>query len=790
MIKNYLKIAVRNIMRHKAFALINIAGLAIGMTCSILILLWVRNELSYDRFHTNAGQLYRVVCSLGDFKYAVTPYPVVREAQEKVPGIKSITRLQPAETTVFEIGDHKFEETKGLYVDSTFMQSFSFQLVRGDRANALQRSDGILITENMARKYFGNDDPMGKVLRQNNNSNVVVTGVLANIPANSHLRFDYIMPMSAIEQTNNDIKNNVWDNFNFYSYVQLDESVKPTSATLKNLDNQLTRIFAQHIPKDALNVQFNLQPLTDIHLHSGFQADFAGMGNYLYVKIFFVVAIFILIVACINFMNLATARSARRAKEVGLRKVVGAGRAQLIAQFLGESMLISFFSLLIAMGLVWLLLPVFNNLAGKELTIHFFDWKLLLTLAGIALLTGLISGSYPALFLSGFKPAKVLKGNMKTMGGNLIFRNSLVVTQFIVSIVLLAGTAVVYKQLKYIKNMNLGFDRSNLLYMPITGDMNNKIQTLKTELKKDPLTSNFAFSNGLPVGLQNGTVNIQWEGKDPNDQTIFPNMDVSEDFFDVLQMKMLSGRAFSTEFKADSSNYILNEKAARAMGMTPANAIGKPLSMWDIKGTIVGVVKDFNFKAIQTEIQPMVIRLNRYGGLVIVRTKPGTTEATIKAMEKISIVLNPAYPFSYGFVDQEIENLYKGEKQLGNLFNVFAILAIFISCMGLYGLSAFMAEQRTKEIGVRKVLGASVGNVVYLLSLNFTRLILIATVIAIPFAWFAINSWLKGFAYRVSVGWTVFLLASLAAFVIAWITVGYESIKAAIANPVKSLRSE
>lgn len=790
MIKNYLKIAIRNITRHKAFALINIAGLAIGMTCSILILLWVRNELSYDRFHANAGQLYRVVCGLGDFEYAVNPYPMTQEVQAKVPGIKNITRLMPIEPTVFEIGDHKFEETKGLYVDSSFLQSFSFQLVSGDRTNALQRNDGILITESMAKKYFGNDDPMGKVLRKNNNNNVVVTGVLANTPPNSHLQFDYIIPMSAIAQTNDDIRNSVWDNFNFYSYVQLDKSINPTPAALQKLNKQMNDIYYQHIPKEALNVKFKLQPLTDIHLHSNFQADLAGMGNYQYVKIFFVVAVFILVVACINFMNLATARSARRAKEVGLRKVVGAGRGQLIWQFLGESMLISFFALLIAMGLVWLLLPAFNNLAGKELTIHFFDWKLLFSLIGIALITGLISGSYPALFLSGFKPAKVLKGNIKTMGGNLVFRNSLVVTQFIVSIVLLAGTAVVYQQLRYIKNMNLGFERSNLLYMPVTGDMNGKMQTLKAELKKNPLTSDFATSNNLPAGLQNGTVNILWEGKDPTDQTIFPNMDVSEDFFDVFQMKMASGRAFSTEFKSDTSNYIVNEKAAKAMGMTASNAIGKPLTMWGNKGTIVGVVKDFNFKTIQNEIQPMVIRLNRSGGLVFVRTKPGTTEATIKAMEKLNTELNPAYPFSYGFVDQEINKLYKGEQQMGSLFNVFAILAIFISCMGLYGLSAFMAEQRTKEIGVRKVLGASVGSVVYLLSLNFTRLILIATVIAIPLAWFAINSWLKGFAYRISANWTIFLLASLSALVIAWITVGYESIKAAIANPVKSLRSE
>jgi putative ABC transport system permease protein len=790
MIRNYLKIAIRNITRHKAFALINISGLAIGMTCSILILLWVNNELSYDRFHTNAGQLYRIVCQAGDLKVAVSPYPMPQALQAKLPEVKTITHVRGVDGIVFETGNRKFEESDGFYVDSTFFQSFSFPLVRGDRQNALQRTDGILITENMAKKYFGQEDPIGKVLRKNNKDNVVVTGVLANVPSNSHLQFDFVMPMSAIALTDGDIKDNVWDNFNFYSYVQLDNSVKATPATLAKLDKQMDDIYKKQIPEDVLKVKYHLQPLTEIHLHSDFQADLPGRGNYQYVKIFFVVAIFILIVACINFMNLATARSARRAKEVGLRKVVGAGRGQLVWQFLGESMMISFFALLIAMVLVWLLLPAFNNLAGKELTIHFFDWKLLLTLTGIALLTGLISGSYPALFLSGFKPVKVLKGNVKTMGGNLIFRNSLVVMQFVVSIVLLAGTAVVYKQLKFIKNMNLGFDRSNLLYMPMAGDMGGKIEALKTELKKNPLTASFSFTNNMPAGLMNGTVNVHWEGKDPGNQTIFPNMDVSEDFFTVFQMKMASGRTFSTGFKGDSSNYIINEKAAKAMGMTAASAIGQPLTMWGTKGMIVGVVKDFNFKSIQRPIEPMVMRLNRYGGLAIVRTKPGTTEATIKAMEKINAQLNPAYPFSYGFLDQEIDKLYKGEQQMGSLFNVFAILAIFISCMGLYGLSAFMAEQRTKEIGVRKVLGASVGNVVYLLSFNFTRLILIATVIAIPLAWFAINSWLEGFAYRIPVNWVIFLIASLSALFIAWLTVGYESIKAAIANPVKSLRAE
>jgi|SRR6218665_130283 len=788
MFKNYLKIAIRNIMRHKAFAMINIAGLTIGMTCSILILLWVRNEMSYDSFHENSNKLFRVVCNVAQFKAAVTPYPVVQELQSKAPGVKRVIRMQPTNAVVFQKDDHRFEEAGGLYVDSTFLQAFSFPLVKGDRNAALLRSDGILISEDMAVKYFGKEDPVGKVLRKNNVENVVVTGVLANVPANSHLQFDYIMPMSAIASSNSDIKNYVWDNFNFFSYVELDENVASSEAGVKKVTAQLEEIYKKQIPDNLLKVDFALQPLTSIHLHSDYQADVAGHGNYLYVKIFFVVAVFILIVACINFMNLATARSARRAKEVGLRKVVGAVRGQLVLQFIGESVLISFVALIIAILLVWILLPAFNKLAGKELAVSLFDGQLLLILGGIALVTGLLSGSYPAIFLSSFKPVKVLKGDVRKMGGNLIFRNALVVVQFVVSIVLLAGTAIVFRQLNFIKNMNLGFERSNLLCLPMTGNLAGKYDVLKAELKGNPLTSNFTITNGIPAGYTNGTIGVQWEGKPPTDQTMFSNMDVNEDFFDIFQMKMAGGRIFSPAF-ADSNNYIINETAARRMGMNSESAIGKPLTMWGNKGMIVGVVKDFNFKAVQHKIDPMILRFNP-GSIAIIRTKPGATEATIKALEKINAKLNPAYPFSYSFVDQEIDKLYKGEQQMGRLFNLFAILAILISCMGLYGLSAFMAEQRTKEIGVRKVLGASVGNVVYLLSLSFTRLILIATVIAIPLAWWAINNWLQGFAYRVPVSWGIFILAAVAALVIAWLTVGYESIKAALSNPVKSLRSQ
>jgi predicted permease len=790
MIKNYFKIAWRNLVKHKAFAAINIAGLAIGMACSIFILLWVQNELSYDRFHKNAGQIYRITARAGDFNAAVNCAGMPPELKLQIPTVKNFVRISHPASNVFEVGTRKFEEKNVFYADSTFLEVFSFPLVKGNSKTALMRPDAVLITEDMATKYFGQENAIGKSLRKNNGDNVTVTGILANIPSNSHLQFDFILPTSAIAQSDNDLRTSTWMNFNYYAYIQLDKNFKATTSAVENLNRQINKIYKEHVDQAKLKVEFALQPLTRIHLHSNYQVDVTGHGNVQYVNIFFVVALFILAVACINFMNLATARSARRAKEVGLRKVVGADRKQLIGQFLGESVLISFLSLVIAIVTVWLLLPAFNDLAGKDLSIYLFDGKLLVTLISIALITGLISGSYPALFLSRFRPVQVLKGNMRKMGTNLVFRNGLVVVQFVVSIVLLAGTAVVYKQLTFIKNMNLGFDKSNMLYLPMTGEMWGKQQALKTELKSNPLTANYTIINDIPTNLTSGSVDVDWEGKDPKSQIVFPTLFVDENFVSAFQMQMLAGRSFSTGFKADSNNYILNEKAVKVMGMDVATAVGKPLRLWESKGTIIGVVKDFNYKPIQNPIEPLIIGLNRWGGFAVVRTQPGKTEATIKALGKISSSLNPAYPFSYGFLDQDLANLYKGEERMGQLFNLFAILAIFISCMGLYGLSAFMAEQRTKEIGVRKVLGASVFNVVYLLSTGFAGLIIIAVVIAVPLAWFAINSWLKSFAYRINADWTVFLAACVAVLIIALVTVSYESIKAAIASPVRSLRTE
>ncbi|MBE7173985.1 MAG: ABC transporter permease [Williamsia sp.] len=788
MFKSYFKIAWRNITRHKAYSALNIAGLSIGMACSILILLWVQNELSYDRFNRGANQIFRLTASSGDFKAAVSPAGMAEALQAQLPQIKATTRLSKPSDNLFEVGNQKFVESRVFFADSNFLQVFSYPLVQGDARTALRNPNGVLVTETTARKYFGKADAMGRLLRVNNSETFTVAGVLADAPANSQLQFDIIFPMSTLARSDHDLQNKVWGNFNFYTYLLLNEQTASSPVALAALTQRIVKIHRTHLPEGK--IEFYLQPLTDIHLHSDLQIDLPGHGNIQYVNIFFIVAVFILAVACINFMNLATARSARRAKEVGLRKVVGAARFQIILQFLGESFIICFISLLIAVGMVALLLPFFNYLAGKQLAISLLDGKVWTVLIGIALLTGIVSGSYPALFLSGFKPVKVLKGTLQISNGNLLFRNTLVVMQFAVAIILLAGTAVVYVQLNFIKNKDLGFDKSNLLYVPMTGEMYDKQSALKTALQQNPLTADFSIISNLPTALTTGTTDIDWPGRDPNDKTVIPSIDVDEHFTDVFKTKMLVGRSFSGAFRGDSSNYVINETAMHVMGMNINNAVGKSIRFGDTRGTVIGVVKDFNFKSLQYAIEPLVLRLNKYGGMVMVRTGPNNTEAALKALATINHTLNPAYPFSYHFLDADLDNLYHGEQQMGSLFNLFAILAIFISCLGLYGLSAFLAEQRTKEIGVRKVLGASVFGIVYLLSANFTRLILIAVVVAVPVSWLAINNWLKGFAYHIDVSWVIFFIASVVALLIAWATVSYESIKAAIANPVKSLRTE
>ena len=792
MLKNYFRTAIRNILRHKGYSAINISGLAIGLASSIFILLWVRNELSYDKFHANADHIFRITADASGFKAAVNCAGMPSGLQTAMPEVRSTVRLSHRTTVLLDAGNNrKFEEKNSFYADSTFLDIFSFPLIHGDPKTALLQNNAILITASTAKKYFGTANALGRTLKKDNKNYLTVTGVLADIPSNSHLQFDCILPMSSIVAENDDLKNNVYTNFNFYGYVLLNPQSDITPAAMAALAQRAGQVYHQHVPASQFKITFQFQPLTSIHLDAPMQVDLPGHGNRQYVNIFLIVAIVILLVACINFMNLATARSARRAKEVGLRKVVGALRGQIIRQFLGEALLVSFFSLLLAIVLVWSLLPLFNDLAQKDLRLSLTDNYLLSGLVAITLLTGLVAGSYPALFLSGFRPAKVLKGNLSATTGAPLFRNALVIVQFVVSIVLLAGTFAVYNQLNFIRNRNMGFDKDNLLYVPMTGEIWGNQKALRAQLLQNPLTSNYAIVSEIPVNIISGHLHVQWEGKDPHSQIVIPSLDISESFIDLFHMKIISGREFSTSFRADSANFIINETAARMMNQTAASVIGKPLTMDDdIKGTIIGVVKDFNFKPVHQTIEPLIMRLNSWGGTIVVRAQAGKTEATIKAMEKIYHTLNPAYPFNYNFLDQDLASLYKGEQQMGNIFKLFAFLAIFISGLGLYGLSAFMAQQRTREIGVRKVLGASTFNIVYLLSTGFTRLILIAVVISVPLSLFAIQQWLESFAYHVHIGWPVYVLSSLAALLLAWITVSFETIKAAFANPARSLRSE
>lgn len=771
--------------RNKLFSAINILGLAVGMACSIFILLWVQQERSYDRFHKNGSHIYRVTVQLNDLKASLSVAPLAAALRKDMPEVKNAAVMAPG-GGMFQYGDHKFNESV-YFVDSTFLQLFSFPLVKGDPKTALDNPTNIIITERTAKKYFGSEDPMGKILRYNNSESFTVSGVMANIPANSHLQFDFVIPIRFYARTNDDFIKNVWDNFNYYTYVQLADNVN-SEAAVKNVIAKLNNLM--HRNDAELKATHSLQALYDIHLRSNYLGDVQGNGNIQYVRIFSVVAIIVLVVACINFMNLATARSSRRAKEVGMRKVAGAKRMEIIRQFLGESILIAFIALFIAIGIVWLLLPAFNNLAGKEMTLNFFDGNLWWLLPGIAILTGLISGSYPALFLSSFQPVKVLKSTFNIGDRGVWLRNGLVITQFVVSISLMVAAFVVYSQLRYIRNKNLGWDKENLVYVPVTGELWSRNEALRNALSQNPNTSDFTFLAQLPVNLLSGTVSIDWEGKDPKSQVIFPQLAIDDRFQQVFKTKIIAGRGFSKDMKTDEKNYILNERAIQIMGTTPEKAIGQWFTLWGNKGTIVGVVKDFNFKPIHQSIEPLILRYSATGPIFVVRTKPGNTEATINTLKNICGSLNPSYPFNYDFVDQDMAKLYRAEQQMGGIFNVFTVLAIFISCLGLFGLTNYIAEKRTKEIGIRKVIGASVTGIVALLSKGLIRLVLVAIVIATPLAWWAMSNWLNDFAYHVGIQWWIFAVAGFAAVLIALITVSLQAIKAALANPIKALRSE
>ena len=793
MLRNYFKIAVRNLLRHKLFSGLNIFGLASGMACSILIFLWVQDEMSFDSFNPGADHIFRLTAKIFDQEAAVVPPSLAYAIKTQIPAIKNATRIA-AEHRMITIGTKRFDEKKMFYADSNFLQIFNYPLLKGNKLVALSSPNSTVVTEETAIKYFGSaDEAMGKTIDIDNGTrgtNLTVSGVLKNIPANSHLQFDILLPAALYDKTTNPA--GAWNNFDVYVYFQLQEAVTPTSTVLSNIEKQATEI----VKKNNTEVQASLsvQPLNDIHLHSHYLVDVEGQGNSQYVKIFSLVALFIIAIACINFMNLATAVSGQRAKEVGLRKTVGALRPQLIAQFISESLLLSFISLLLALLIVYLMLPLFNQLASKSIVISFLNIKTLLGFLGIAAVTGLLSGSYPAFFLSSFNPVKALKGTKLLHGQQSFLRNGLVVLQFAVSVILIISTLVIYTQLQYIQNRDIGFNKDNLLYiqMPEVGDPKHNKNAMQATLAQYPAISNYTFTGELPTDLTRGGSQLKWLGMEPGTQVIAYRLQVDENFVKTFGMQMAAGRFFSKEFNGSDTGYVVNETALRAMNLNANDAIGKTISisLEDKEVPIIGVVKDFNFKPVQQPIEPLVMKTNSGGGYLVMRTTPANIQKVITSLRQRFHNVYGDYPFSYGFINEDLSKLYRTEQTMGSLFNIFSALSIVISCLGLFGLAAFATQRRIKEIGVRKVLGAGEAGIVVLLSKDFIQLVAVSFIVAFPVAWWTMNKWLHNFAYRINISLWMFIAAGLGALLIALVTVSFQAVKAAMANPVQCLRTE
>jgi putative ABC transport system permease protein len=790
MIKNYLKIAWRNLWRNKFFSTINILGLALGMACSILILLWVQNELSIDSFHANGSRLYAVTeRQYYDGKimgqYSV-PGVLANEMKKVIPEIEYATNYGWNNENTFRVGN-KILKLRGTSADSDFFKMFSFPLLEGNPKNALNTPVSIAISRKMAGDFFGSPhNAMGKTIRYENKKDFTVTAVFENQPENSSSKSEFIINWDNFLKENSWAKQ--WGNNGPTAYILLRADANPVL-----VDKKITRFLDKYDKEQskAFREELGLQKFGDVYLHSHFTNGKPDGGRIEYIHIFSVVAVFILLIACINFMNLTTARSIKRAREIGVRKVVGAVRSVLIRQFIGEAILLTFIAVIMSILLVLILLPVFNSVTQKQISYPFSHITFWLWLFGLTFITGFISGSYPALFLSSFNPVTVLKGAVKQSGGSAWFRKSLVVIQFGLSVVLIVGTIVISKQVNYIQKKNLGYDRENLIYIPIEGDLPANYKIFKSEALNMPGVKQITRMSDAPVNFGSTTGGVKWEGKDPNVNIEFTHIDVGYDFVRTMNLKLLSGRDFSRDFPTDTLNYLINESALKRIGYT--NPIGKPLTLWDRKkGKIVGVLKDFHYNSLHDPIQPLIISLQdsaRYGN-ILVRTRPGQTKQALTTIEKLCRELNPNFTFTYYFTDEEYKKLYDNEQVIGKLSNIFAFLAIFISCLGLLGLAMFTAEQRIKEIGIRKVLGASIGSLFALLSKEFLILVLIALLIASPIAWFVMDKWLQNYSYRTSIDWWVFLISGVISIMIALITVSFQSIKAALMNPVKSLRSE
>jgi putative ABC transport system permease protein len=790
MLRNYLKVVFRNIRRHAGYSFINIVGLALGMACCLMIAMWVADELSFDRFHEKAADLYRVEedqsYSGRVYHVTVTPHPLAPALKQEIPEIVEATRVVWYNGQLFRFGDKAFFEDNVRAADPAFLKIFSFPLTQGDPAGALADPYSVLLTEQTARKYFGSESPVGKTLNVNNDFDLKVTGVLKNFPANSSLRFDLLVPYELLKAKG--LTDEEFGSNSIFTFVELRKGTAAAAV------NEKIKGFVKNRATSS-STDLVLQPYTRIHLHQyfGYERETAIR----YVAIFSVIAAFVLLIACINFMNLATARSAGRAKEVGLRKVVGALRNHLVVRFYSESMIYAFLSLAIALGLVRLFLPGFNTLSGKTLSLNFWANKgILLGVVGITALTGILAGSYPALLLSSFHPVRVLKGNFKAGAGGALFRRVLVVVQFALSVFLIIGTAVVYKQMVYMKSKALGYDKEQVLYIPLRGTTPRSYGALRQELRKDPRVLAVASASHLPCAIGSNSGGVNWEGKDPQQVVLVSMCGVDYDFLEVMKIELVEGRNFSRDFKTDATEgFLVNEEVRKLMNKQAV--AGESFSFVGRDGRVVGVMKNFHFEEMQSKIEPLAVFIDvaeggspQWANFALLRVAPGDVGGAIESVKKAWNAVNPGYPFDIRFLNDRIDEMYRTEERAGGLLRTFAGLAILIACLGLFGLASFTAEQRTREIGIRKILGASVPQITVMLCREFFILVFLANILAWPAAYWAMANWLKSYAYRTTLEPMVFVLALGLALAIAILTVSFQALRAAFASPSESLKYE
>lgn len=786
MLKNYIKTAWRNLVRNKFYSVINIAGLTVGLAIGILILLWVQDEFSFDSFHKNASNIYRVELfgGTGASKqiWQTTVAPMGPLAKQELPVVQDQVRTTNNWFfSLLKYQDKIFNEQAVGFADPSLFTVFDFPLIEGNKAKPFTNDNSIVITKRTAKKYFGNEDALGKVIVADNKENFTVSGVIDDFPLNSSINYDMIMPMSYHIKymfTNNKVDlNHDFSNYAYETYLLL----KP-GTSLKKLSADLNKVHLKRKPEDT-DADYLLLPVTKMHLYNADGTD-RGIST---VHIFIIIALVILAIACINYVNLSTARAMLRAKEISMRKIIGAAKTQLFMQFVVETALLFILSSVLAVLVIYNAIPVFNEIAGKQLVFNLSNYHIWLVIAGTITATLVLSSIYPALLLSSFEPLKALKGKISNGIGDVLFRKMLVVVQFTFSVILIISTIVITSQLNYIRSKNLGYDKSHVFAFWMR-DMKDHYDAVKAELLKQPGVEAVTRSSGNIVNNGGISGDNDWDGKATGQTFIVHPQGIDKDFISFFKIKMAAGRGFDGSV-SDSAHYILNEAAIKELGMK--DPIGKRFRLRKTEGTIIGVVKDFHFASMREKIGPMVFFYapDMYASLYIKTTGDGAPKA-IAAAEKEFKQYNGLFPFGYTFLDEIFNKLYQGEQREGTLFNYFAGIAILISCLGLLGLAAYTAQVRTREIGVRKVLGATVTNVVALLAKDFIKLVLIAIVVAFPIAWLAMSHWLDAFAYRVGISWTTFMLSAAIAILIAFITISFQSVKAALANPVDSLRRE